>query len=355
MKRTRLAIGFMLFTLLGASYTTTAATNYFTEEFLGDYDLGGYTMTFQGVGGPDFYAVTNVSEITELPVAPVYGYTPNYYTFTDYYGIIISVPNGNSIKLYGNSYDEIALSSDGFMAFGTNSNDWAVHFDSPHISPYYADLNPAAGGTVSFGELNSGLGFVVTFEDVPRSGSTNVLCTFQCIMLYGAGGAIQMSWLHNSDPGDVLVGLSRGGGLPVDYTETDLSAFIPPPPGDVDLDGLPDWWEELYFTHYTNCAPDGHGDLDGYDNEREYIAGTDPKDSSSYFKVSSRMGASQITLNWNSLTGRVYSIQHTRSLTSPFTNLVDGVTPTPPVNSYAAPIGAGQDSGFFKASVEMAP
>jgi hypothetical protein len=63
------------------------------------------------------------------------------------------------------------------------------------------------------------------------------------------------------------------------------------------------------------------------------------------------MGASQITLNWNSLTGRVYSIQHTPSLTSPFTNLVDGITPTPPVNSYVAP--TGQDSGFFKANVEM--
>jgi hypothetical protein len=120
----------------------------------------------------------------------------------------------------------------------------------------------------------------------------------------------------------------------------------------MDADGLPDWWENFYFGSYTNCTPGGHGDTDGYDNESEYIAGTNPNDASSFFTVSSGMGSSQMLIYWNCLTGRTYSVQHADLLTLPFTNLATGIVY--PQNIYTSTIDS-QDSGFFKVSVQMTP
>ena len=350
MKYARFAIGFMLFTLLGANTTATASTNYFTEIFYGDFDLNGISMLFTPVGGDDYYEVQEVTAITELPVG-TFGYppiAPEYWWSSA--TILFNFP------FYGTTYSAMRVTAQGYITFG--DSDYRLgpsvsgHFSLPRISTYFAALDATAGGKFTIiGPWLDG-SYTVTFEDVPSWQDHSRLCTFQC-QLY-PGGGIRMSWLNTSTSITALVGLSSGNGFPPDYQETDLSDYYIPPPSayDIDGDGLPDLWEAFYFTHYTNCDPDGHGDSDGYDNESEYIAGTDPTDSSSYFNVDCSMGASQITLNWNSLTGRVYSIQHTRSLTSPFTNLVEGITPTPPMNSYASPIG--QDSGFFKAGVEIA-
>jgi|GEM_PF-3689457 len=54
---------------------------------------------------------------------------------------------------------------------------------------------------------------------------------------------------------------------------------------DSDRDGLPDWWEELYFGGRTNAQAREHSDSDPFDNFQEYIADTDPTDGASYFKV----------------------------------------------------------------------
>lgn len=45
---------------------------------------------------------------------------------------------------------------------------------------------------------------------------------------------------------------------------------------DTDEDGLPDWWEELYFGGPTAADPEGHGDNDRLNNLAEYELGTNP-------------------------------------------------------------------------------
>lgn len=359
MIRIRFSIGIFALALLGANGAATAATNYFTEVFSsGDYDLGGHTMTFLATGASaDYYEVTDAAAITDLIAFPGNGYTPTYYTLDDSGYTAISLPAGRSIQLYGVSYDKFWLFADGSMSMGAYSYSYpsvSYHFSSPHISPYMADLDQGAGGTISAGELDNGAGYVVTFENVPRWNNTNVLCTFQCIMWYGGAGAIQMAWLHDSDPGYAVVGISAGGGTP-SAPETDLSLyFFEGDPNDMDGDNLPDSWETLYFGSYANCEPHGHGDTDGFDNMSEYIAGTIPNDADSFFSVGYSMGSSQIAVSWNSLTGRTYSVLHTDSLTLPFTNLVTGITPTPPLNTYSPPVDSA-NGGYFKAAVELAP
>jgi len=51
--------------------------------------------------------------------------------------------------------------------------------------------------------------------------------------------------------------------------------------GDVDGDGMPNWFEDLYFG--GNDPPDNDPDHDGIINLNEYIADTNPKDPASYF------------------------------------------------------------------------
>ena len=69
MKRTHFLIGLILLALLGANISATAQTNYFTEYFSsGTFDLNGISMLFAPGEGDDYYAVQEVTEITELPI-----------------------------------------------------------------------------------------------------------------------------------------------------------------------------------------------------------------------------------------------------------------------------------------------
>lgn len=93
---------------------------------------------------------------------------------------------------------------------------------------------------------------------------------------------------------------------------------------DTDSDGLPDAWETTYgFPIGTNNAaedPDG----DGLTNLQEYQLGTDPTSGTSFFKaslapVSGSPGNYQ--LSWNSVAGKVYVIEWSPDLATPFTTL----------------------------------
>ncbi len=51
---------------------------------------------------------------------------------------------------------------------------------------------------------------------------------------------------------------------------------------DIDNDGLPDWWETQYFGDRTVAEPDDDPDDDGFTNQQEFDAGTDPTDPLSH-------------------------------------------------------------------------
>lgn len=72
----------------------------------------------------------------------------------------------------------------------------------------------------------------------------------------------------------------------------------------------------------TLLLPDTDQDGDGLSNTAEQVAGTDPFDSQSNFEVSSitRVGASQISVEWKSVPGKKYQVQWCSSLSDGFTN-----------------------------------
>jgi hypothetical protein len=87
--------------------------------------------------------------------------------------------------------------------------------------------------------------------------------------------------------------------------------------GDIasDADGIPDWWRLAYFGHALGQAGDNSrgsddADGDGVSNFNEYLAGTDPQNGASFFRVTD-VGTSgvDVKVNCSTVTNRTYQLQ----------------------------------------------
>ncbi len=107
---------------------------------------------------------------------------------------------------------------------------------------------------------------------------------------------------------------------------------------DTDNDGLPDYWELLYFGSLTATDGTTDSDGDGLSDYEEYLAGTDPTDPNSsmhfYGCGGGNNGPTEFTITWSSSTNRNYTIEWTTSLMTNFVMLVTNIPGTPPQNQY---------------------
>ena len=96
----------------------------------------------------------------------------------------------------------------------------------------------------------------------------------------------------------------------------------------------------------ATADPDG----DGFNNMQEYIAGTDPLDmQSGFFITGGSIDNTQASLDWSSVSGRVYDVYWA-------TNLLDSFVPLQtdiawPQSSYTSPIPSEAESGFYQIKV----
>lgn len=228
----------------GACYTFTTPDipDYFSELFGSGNDLDNLTLTFEPNGSFDFYEGCT-EPITELPTDPTGGTAltlsdDNYTQFT--------LTGGASVMLYGQSYSTVYVGSNGYVTFtagdSAREESYADHFDLPRISALFDDLNPSAGGTVSYKQLADRA--VVTFLNVPQY-NTSDANTFQIEMFFG--GKITISYLSIA-AADGLAGLSAGGGAPTDFYASDLSnmgACGPKPPKAFGSNETTPWYTPL--------------------------------------------------------------------------------------------------------------
>ena len=101
---------------------------------------------------------------------------------------------------------------------------------------------------------------------------------------------------------------------------------------DTDSDGLPDWWERVYFGNPTAAGRNADTDADGHGNYAEYIAGTDPTDSASVFSINLHRDGNNTVLRWSSVHDRTYSIW--RAGDGALSLLESNLQATPPLNAF---------------------
>lgn len=121
--------------------------------------------------------------------------------------------------------------------------------------------------------------------------------------------------------------------------------------GDLDDDLIPDVWEMEYFGNATNAVSGLDPDEDGFDNLAEYISGTIPTNGNSWFVVENRGCQSGMMVSWHSVSGRVYDVGFSSSITNTFTNIVSGIHY--PKDTYIDSEPRAGSSGFYRVDVRI--
>ncbi len=137
---------------------------------------------------------------------------------------------------------------------------------------------------------------------------------------------------------------ANGTGYPL--IRTALSSWGAPSPSDTDADQLNDDWEN---THFGSLAQnwDDDPDNDLFNNLEESIAGTNPTNSSSYFRVNAIVEPS---VYWTAISGRTYSVYWTDDLQQPFTRIASGLAY--PQGSYVDTLHSTNDCNYYYIAVE---
>ena len=126
-------------------------------------------------------------------------------------------------------------------------------------------------------------------------------------------------------------------------------------------DGIPDWWRAQYFSNVSSngtmtnaescatCDPDG----DGMNNLQEYLAGTDPTNSTSYVHIISITATNgNNIIVWTSTAGKNYQVYATTNLPAGFTS-ISGTIPSGGATTSYTDSGVTDATKYYK--VKIAP
>lgn len=200
------------------AFSTAETTEYYTQVFATQFsDLAHSSLQFtpREDGG---YTICHEA-VTNLPVAATEATT---LVLSDDGFSQVALDNGAHFPFWGMEYDRVFVNANGNVTF--ESGDAAYepsaenHFSAVRIAPYFADLNPAAAGTVWYRQLANRL--VITWDGLSHydyGGASN----FQLEMYFD--GTIRFSY-GNLTGLPSLTGLSAGQGALSDFVSTDLSA-----------------------------------------------------------------------------------------------------------------------------------
>lgn len=86
---------------------------------------------------------------------------------------------------------------------------------------------------------------------------------------------------------------------------------------DSDNDGIDDAWENFHFNNLTASNEDSDWDLDGVPDRHEAVAGTHPKQNTSFLRASHldlQLAEGKLVIHWPGVDGRTYDLYRTTNL-----------------------------------------
>lgn len=130
------------------------------------------------------------------------------------------------------------------------------------------------------------------------------------------------------------------------------------PDFDSNANGIPDWWENLYSGSIHGLVATNDDDGDGLNNYQEWVAGTDPTNAASVFRIEAMQWSNNTAiLTFQGWSNRLYSVDAESALPTnsnwsrispaPFPG-VGGLTSWVDTNSLVAPT-----SQFYRMNVEL--
>ncbi len=177
------------------------------------FDLAGKSVRFEPAGSGSYRAVASSSTFDSTAGTSL--------TLKDDDSVAVQL--GFSFPFYGNAYARVELNSDGNLTFGagdvaTSSRDLGRFLDGPpRIAPFFADLNPEVGGTISYHSVSDGI--VFTWNGVPDFDSSINKNSFN--VKFFTNGSIEFTYgsiLSTSAIVGIAPGNSVGGVNAVDYS-----------------------------------------------------------------------------------------------------------------------------------------
>ena len=116
---------------------------------------------------------------------------------------------------------------------------------------------------------------------------------------------------------------------------------------DADGDGLPDAWEQAKFGSLTNTWTGGDADGDGFADDAEWLAGTNPGDASSALRIQALLFATNWThVTWTSQPEGLYRVSSAASPTSLWSVVPDLVLAES--NLTTRPVAGATTSAVFR-------
>ena len=125
---------------------------------------------------------------------------------------------------------------------------------------------------------------------------------------------------------------------------------------DTDRNGLPDWWEQSYFSHLLGTQASADADHDGASNLAEWVAGTNPTNAASCLRlVASPVNTSNgLIIRWPSVAGKSYRLERSTNLLTGFNAVVrSNIIATPPTNSEPEATTLPSKARYYRVQVEQ--
>jgi GH25 family lysozyme M1 (1,4-beta-N-acetylmuramidase) len=267
---------------------------------------------------------------------------PNSSTATEHsmFGINHSGSVTNRIGQPGSDGLFFAMDGDGGSSAGTTIRDFAVfRGGGAGVSPILMTTNNTTFGPdplvgPQFDNADPGFGALFPPKTLPTfatvSGSAgnawvNVeVSQITNVITWSLNDTVVAQYTNNFafTSGEILLGYadvfsSIGGADNFAVFDNVRVETVP----DIDGNGLPDAWELQYFGH-IGVDLDADADGDGVSNFREYLAGTNPTNAASVFRILGvARNGKDIRVDWTTVGGHSYIVQSTTDINGTFADL----------------------------------